>query len=257
MEELDEKDTSRSFTTKEMLGVMQFESWKDDLVEKDLCAFHGMVTMLVDGVAPEFPEPIWEVPELDRHGAQRVENGDLVFVRTPRYAGGAGATVFSADIREQREGLRCWSKDKRKALRIIANRITPSLTKEICTMMTKPVFDRTFKTVTDADLQLFFTTARLTSTGQGAHSTFVDIGNAFRLKATAGKESRYFFDFEKAKQKLVDHVARGMTYEELFTSMMDAMFIFGIADKSTALDRQINDVLEMPEWPHSEVLITR
>ena len=124
-------------------------------------------------------------------------------------------------------------------------------------MMTKPVFDRTFKTVTNADLQLFFTTARLTSTGQGAHSTFVDIGNAFRLKASAGKESHYFFEFQKAKQKLVDHVARGMTYEQLFTSMMDAMFIFGIAEKSTALDRQINDVLEMAEWPHSEVLITR
>jgi hypothetical protein len=39
--------------------------------------------------------------------------------------------------------------------------------------------------------------------------------------------------------------------------MTDAMFIFGIADKSTALDRQIDDVLEMLEWPHSEVLITR
>ena len=43
MEDIEENVTGRSFTAKDMLGVMQYETWKDDLVEKDLCAFNGMV----------------------------------------------------------------------------------------------------------------------------------------------------------------------------------------------------------------------
>ena len=258
MDEDEDKETARTFSSKEMLGVMGWEAWKDDLVERDLCAYTGMVTLLIDGIAPDHAEPIWERGQLDRAGNQAVdEHGAPVMVRTRRYAGGAGATLFSADVREFKDNLKSWGKDKKKVMRILANRISLSVSREISTMMTKVVFDRTFKTVTDADLLLYFNTARLISTGQGAHSTFVDIGNMMKLKATAGKESKYFFDFEKGKQKLVDHIARGMTYEELFTSMMDAMFIFGMADKSTALDKQINEVLETPVWPHSAELITR
>jgi hypothetical protein len=258
MDEDDDKETARTFSAKEMLGAMSWEAWKDDLVERDLCAYTGMVTLLVDGVAPNFAEPIWERPQLDRAGNPAVDgDGAAIVIRTRRYAGGGGATLFSADVREFKDNLKSWGKDKKKVMRILANRISLTVSREICTMMTKVVFDRTFKTVADADLLLYFNTARLISTGQGAHSTFVDIGNMMRLKATAGKESKYFFEFEKGKQKLVDHVARGMSYEELFTSMMDAMFIFGMADKSTALDKQINEVLETPVWPHSAVLITR
>jgi hypothetical protein len=40
-----------------------------------------MVSMLVDGVVPAFPEPICA---LDRHGVPILENGKAVWLRTPR-----------------------------------------------------------------------------------------------------------------------------------------------------------------------------
>jgi hypothetical protein len=257
MEEHEETE-GRHYTTKDMLGVMTWEAWKDDLVEKDLCAFTGMVTLLIDGDAPVFNEPVWESPSLDQFGRHRVDgDGVGIMERTPRYIGGGGAIYFSGDVRTYNDGFKSWSRDKKKVIRILANRISPAISREISIMMTKVVFDRTFKQVTDADLLLYFNTARRISTGQGAHSTYVDIGNVFKLRATPGKETKYFYDFEQGKQRLVDHVARGRTYEQLFVSMMDAMFIFGIADKSVTLDKQINEVMETAEWPHSAELITR
>jgi hypothetical protein len=257
MEEHEEAE-GRSYTAKDMLGAMGWEAWKDDLVEKDLCAFTGMVTLLIDGQAPVFREPVWETPSVDQYGRPRVDgDGVPIMDRTVRYLGGGGAIYFSGDVRTYNDGFKSWAKDKKKVIRILANRISAAISREISTMMTKVVFDRTFKQVTDEDLLLYFNTARLISTGQGAHSTYVDIGNVFKLRAAPGKETKYFYDFEKGKQKLVDHVARGRTYEQLFTSMMDAMFIFGIADKSTTLDKQINEVMEMAEWPHSAELVTR
>ena len=102
MEELDEKESGRNFTSKEMLGNMQFETWKDDMVEKELCALNGMVSMLIDGQVPEFPEPIWEAPALDRHRNPMVDqDGAPIMVRTPRYNGGAGAT-YSAQTSKSR-----------------------------------------------------------------------------------------------------------------------------------------------------------
>jgi hypothetical protein len=58
MDEDDDKETARTFSSKEMLGAMGWEAWKDDLVEKDLCAYTGMVTLLIDGVAPDHAEPV-------------------------------------------------------------------------------------------------------------------------------------------------------------------------------------------------------
>ena len=76
-----------------------------------------------------------------------------------------------------------------------------------------------------------------------------------KLRSAAGKESKYFYDFTEAKQKLVDHTIRGQTYQELFTSIMDAMFIFGMVDRSSLLEKQIGEEMTLPVWRHSEELI--
>ena len=52
MEEHNDKEGNMKFLGKEMLGVMQFAPWEKEIVERDLCALEGIVTLLVNGEEP-------------------------------------------------------------------------------------------------------------------------------------------------------------------------------------------------------------
>ena len=93
------------------------------------------------------------------------------------------------------------------------------------------------------------------ATGQGVHSTFVDILKIMRLQLTPGKEEKYFSDYIQARTTLDGHITRGKTHEELYVSILDSMFIMGMADRSVLLEKQISEVICSPVWAHAEELI--
>ena len=52
MEEHNDKEGNIKFLGKEMLGVMKFVPWEKGIVDRDLCALEGIVTLSVNGQEP-------------------------------------------------------------------------------------------------------------------------------------------------------------------------------------------------------------
>ena len=108
--------------------------------------------------------------------------------------------MFNSDHKLVTDASRKWNEDCLKTIRVLFNRIDATILRDMSTLLTKAVYDEIVKNPTSVNILGFWDAARMKATGQGVHSTFVDILKIMRLQLTPGKEEKYFSDYIQARR---------------------------------------------------------
>ena len=95
-----------------------------------------------------------------------------------------------------------------------------------------------------ANLYELYMLAKMASTGQGAHSIYIDITKLMELEIKDDNHNNYCTHYKASVAKIRDS---RKTAEEILNSMIDAKYYMGLI-KSKQQERQLHDMMSKAVW---------